>query len=391
MSGQKVSYIQITDREYNRFMRSAREVEKVESRVQKQLQRQEQTIRKDFNHKIEQQKQKIKKQEKQLSLLDNKIDSVIQQIEAKESNQRNQASLWLEEAQNALTAVDSYKHEQFCPGEYAQLKQKLKMSQLNMKNEVYEASISSSQILWQEASQLKVRLEVLENEWNECFEEAVDSNLNLIATCEAQKTVKLAFETEGGNEELEVDIDYWCNGQLSKTKEIALSQKKILQYKEFIDLEQLKKFIQESAEYKEKALGLTQQAKEVIILSQLRSDMASDIVDSLDESGFELVDECFEGDDEREALHLKMQNISGDEVVTIITPVENRKNKLDIHFFDKGNDESFKQTRLQSMIQRLQESGVECETPKCAVGTEDHNSGDESVRDFQQVKNLQRR
>ena len=82
--------------------------------------------------------------------------------------------------------------------------------------------------------------------------------------------------------------------------------------------------------------------------------------------------------------------MSGDEVVTIITPVENRKNKLDILFFDQGNDESFKQARLQSMMQRLQDSGVECEAPTCAAGTQNHDSGDESVRDFEKVKSLQR-
>ena len=390
MSGQKISYVQITDYEYDRMMEATYEVENIESRVQYQLDRQEHSLRSDFNNQMSQIKQKSKKQEANIKRLDNKIDNLIESIEAKEANKKSQALAWLSEAEDALSAIDSFRHEKFCPNEYAKLQQKYELSQLNIENEVYESSISGSQALWQDACELKVKLEQLENEWNIYFEQAVESNTKLIATCDAQTTLKLAFEAEDGSEELAVDIDHWCNGQLSSLKKIATSQQNLLTHSEQMGVEDFKKLIKESTEFQADAEALTQKAKEAIILSQLRSDMANDIVDSLDEAGFNLEDSCFEGDDERAAVHLKMTNIAGDEIVTIITPVNNRENKLDIHFFDKNSDENFKQTRLQSMMKRLSESGVECQTPQCAEGTEHHDSGNESVRDFEKVKSLQR-
>lgn len=390
MSGQKISYVHITDREYNRFMDSAREVENLESRVQYQLDRQEHQLRSDFNNQMRQIKRKSRIQETNINRLDNKIDNLIETIEAKEASKKSQALAWLSEAEDALSAIESYRHEKFTPNEYVKLQRKYELSQLNIENEVFESSISGSQALWQEACGLKAKLEQLENEWNLYFEQAVESNAKLIVICDAQTTLKLAFDVEDGSEELSVDIDHWCGGQLTALKELALSQQNLLKYSEQMGIEDFKKLIEESIELQADVEALTQKAKEAIILSQLRSDMASDIVDSLADAGFNLEDSCFEGEDERASVHLKMTNIAGDEIVTIITPMNNRENKLDIHFFDKNSDESFKQTRLQSMMQRLSESGVECQTPQCAEGTQHYDSGNESVRDFEKVKSLQR-
>ena len=37
----------------------------------------------------------------------------------------------------------------------------------------------------------------------------------------------------------------------------------------------------------------------------------------------------FEENDERKSIHLKLSNMSNDEIVTIITPIDNKENKLD--------------------------------------------------------------
>ena len=288
MSGQKVSYVQITDREYSRFMNSAREVENIESRVQYQLERQEHSLRSDFNNQMNQLKQKTKKQEANIERLDNKIESLIESIEAKEADKCHQAKAWLDEAQSTLEAIDSFRHEKFCPNDYVKLQQSYELSQQNIENEVYEASISTSQKIWQEACGLKDKLEYLESEWNSYYEEAVDTNLQFITTCDAQTSLELAFKVEDGETSMEVDIDYWCNGELSQLKEHAKKQQQILSSSETLSVDNFKEMMQESVKLKADAEGLTQKAKEAIILSQHRSDMAADIVDSLEESGFNL-------------------------------------------------------------------------------------------------------
>jgi hypothetical protein len=385
MSGQKISYVQITDKEYNRFMASAREVESIESRVQYQLNRQAHQLKSNFDSQLNQIKYKTKRQEASIKKLDNKIDNLIESIEAKETNKKNQALAWFEEAKDALVAIESCRHNKFCPNEYAKLQQKLNLSSENIKNEVFESSVSGSQTLWQEACELNAKLGQLENEWNIHFEQAIESTTKLIATCDAQTTLKLAFDVEDGNEDLVVDIDYWCDGELATLKQQALMQEQLLNDCQDLKLEDFKRLIQHSSKLEDEVKNLTQKAKNAILLSQMRSDMASDIVEALDQSGFVVSDHCFAEDDERKSIHLKLLSKTGDEIVTIITPIENRKNKLDVHFFG-DSDEKFKQIQLKNIFDRLSNAEVQCTAPLCAEGTQFKSNGDEKMRDFIGIK-----
>lgn len=411
MSGQKVSYVQITDREYDRFMKTSREVEKIESRVQKQLKQREYQLRKEFNNQYSAMQTRVNKQQnmiqnlsvemqnmeknfqnsisqldKKIDKVNYKIDNLINAIDVKEQNKKSKATEWLKNTSDLLSIIDTYNHRKFADGKFDKLLTKNELCKSNFKDENYEASIVSSQSLWQEAVELRFELEYLENEWNEYLKNAIESNNNLIATCEAQEIVKMAFNTENEEKELDIDIDFWCNGKLSKLKEEANNQKQILlNSTQNLELKELKEFINQSEELTQKAIALTQESKEAILLSQSRSDMASDILESLEQSGFVLEDHCFEENDERKSIHLKLSNISNDEIVTIITPIDNKENKLDIHFFGDSN-ERFKQTQLQNIFTRLKDAGLQYSSPKCAEGTEYNSTGNEKVRNFDLIK-----
>ena len=386
MSGQKVSYVQITNVEYDRLMSSAREVEKIDSKISKELRQNEQSLREEMSKQLENINKKSVQQESNLKRLDQKVETLIEEIEAREANKRSQATSWLIETSHALEVIKSYRHEKFSPGRLEDLHNRNALAQSNFENGVYEASISSAQAIWQDAKKLQKELDEKEQVWKGYFEASLQINTELLATCSAQETLELAFDVDDDSKSLMVDIDYWCDGALSQVKDEALKVQKELQSPQALDIEDLKERIKRSHRLKDQALQLTQKAKEAIILSQLRSDMASDIVEALDESGFELEESCFDSEDDRRSLHLKLTNRTGDEIVTIISPVGSRDNKLDIHFFDKDSDENFKKTRLNSIFERLSESGVDCDAPSCAPGTENESRGNEEVRNFEKIK-----
>ena len=79
MSGQKVSYVQITDREYDRFMKTSREVEKIESRVQKQLKQRENQLRKEFNNQFSSMKTRVNKQQNMIQNISVEMPLTIQE------------------------------------------------------------------------------------------------------------------------------------------------------------------------------------------------------------------------------------------------------------------------------------------------------------------------
>ena len=317
-------------------------------------------------------------------ILNNKIEAIQKSIEAKEQNQKNQAIEWLKNAQDALKLVDTYNHKKFAPNEYDELMQRLKLVETNIANGNYE--ISNLQNIWMDSYKLRAKLEQLENEWNLYFELATTSNAKLLATCEATKIVDIVFDTEEGDTTLKADINYWTNGKLENFINEAKKIENKLNNSEELEVKDLKELIQTSTTLKEQVISLVEEAKERIISSQKRVEIAQTILESLEERGFEYIDDCYEGDDQREAFRLKLANSLDEEVVTIITPQDSVTNKIDIHFFDKSVSETERRARLKNMLEHLREDGVECDIPQCVEGTENQARGDERVRDFQKAK-----
>jgi len=449
MSGQKVTYARITTGEFERLQRSARIADNMDSKIrnavsskeyelrnefqsrldnvnrrnseqsrlinnmsdsmrdmerdfQREFQEQSSRHRRDFsnlNNKIDLEVEQIHNRldsqrreyttliEKQGKILNNKINDLRQSIEQREANKENQAKTWLDDVNSALAIVDTYNHKKFAPNEYDELKARLQISQTNINNGVFEASISNSQTVWMDAYKLRAKLEQLENEWNAYFELAKESNVELIATCEAHEVVKFAFETEDGDESLEANIDYWSNGELNRLKAEAIKIDQKLANADEFTVNDLKQMIQNSIELKEKVIALTDLAKNNIILHEKRMHIADDITGSLEERGYEVTDDCYDYDDSRESYRVKFENSLGEEVVTIITPKDNQTNQLNIHFFDKSVNEDERKTRLNDMLQSLKEDGVECDQPQCIAGTQFEAHGNETEKDFEAVKN----
>ena len=404
MSGAKYSNVSISDREYRRLINNSRELENIETRVAIEIQITEY----NFIRNLEEQNRRIQSRiDRQNSVinslnsemknieqrLDNKIDAVNYKIdrlssliEQKEQTKRGIAQSWLTNTQDLFKIIETYEHNKFATGEFEKLQNEyVQFCQSNFNQENYEATIATTQSLWQKASELRISLEIQTNEWNEYLKEALKSNNHLIAYCKAQELVKLSFEMEDGNKELELDIDFWTNGKLNKLKELANSDKQKLENSQNLKTQDLKDLIKSSEEIKNEVIGLTEEAKEAIVLSQQRSEMAGDIYEALNEKGFNLEEHCFEEDDERKSIHLKMKNISDDEIVTIITPIGNKENKLDIHFFGDSS-EDFKQVQLKNIFTSLKEANIEFTPPKCVEGLENKQEGNHNVRDFSKLQ-----
>ena len=450
MSGQKVTYARITTDEHRRLMKSARVAENMDSIIQNKLDKQRANIEADFQSKINRINQRNHQQERMIEdlnssmqdmerdfqrkfqqqasryandmnnlnnkidlevnhihqrldaqrveyrnliqeqgkVLNSRIDSIQNSIEAKEQNQKAQANEWLKNAKDALRLVDTYNHKKFAPNEYDELMQRINLVETNIKNGNYE--ISNSQNIWIDSYKLRAKLEQLENEWNLYFELAKKSNIELLATCEATKIVDIMFETEEEDTKIEADINYWSDGRLEKLTKEAKNIEDSLNNSDALRLEELKDLIQNSSTIKEQVVSLIDEAKEKIILSQKRTEIAQTILESLEDRGFEYIEDCYESDDQRRAFRLKLENSLEEEVVTIITPQDSLTNKIDIHFFDKSSSESERQARLKDMLTHLKEEGVECDQPQCAVGTENKSRGDEKVRDFEDAKKIQK-
>lgn len=324
--------------------------------------------------------------------LQGQIQTIQDHILAKELHAQGQASKWLQDTQALLNTIDeSYNHQKFKRGELAKLRGELQFAENNITQGHYEAAISTTQRTYLHSQELRMELERLTLEWNAYLTAARQSAAEVLAACDTHQTAQFTFETEEGAEEFAAEVDFWTQGALSKLRQQVADEQQQLDNPKSLSLADLKQSIADSEKWRQESEVLVEQAKEALIASQLRNNIAQSIEESLENSGWEVVDSTYEGEDFRAALHVKLHNGANDELVTIITPEESAdksiRNRLNINFFDKNtNDEAFRQERLKRIMASLKEEDLDCSQPECKPGTENQPATEVEKLDFEKVR-----
>jgi hypothetical protein len=450
MSGEKDAIVNLHQSEYNRMMNACRRVDNVESEVQSQLaqasgalrhelncrlsalnrrhdnlerhlssmsdevQRVESDLnrqiweqsrqfqqsisalgqemasqRREYLHLIQQQGERF---DRALQAQENKIQAIQNALAQKEMSEKQQASQWIQDTERYIAMIDrEYRHEKFKPGALQQIQAEFALTQGNYNQGYYQAAIATAQASYLSASKLRLELERLELEWEACLEAAKQGATETLALCEAQQACRFTFDTDAGAEEVAGEIDFWTQGALSRLRETVKAELVRLGAPETLTLEQLKQAIEQSEQWRNQCLDLTDKAKEALIASQLRNNIGQTIESALEQAGWELVDSTYHGRDFRHAVHIKLQNPQGDEIVAIISPEQAEgnviRNKLNIAFFDRStNDEAFRQARLKALTNALQEDGLDISQPQCKPGTENQPAQDAGKLNFQELR-----
>ncbi|KHD10556.1 hypothetical protein PN36_06760 [Candidatus Thiomargarita nelsonii] len=320
--------------------------------------------------------------------LQGQIQTIQDHIVAKEQHAQGQARQWLQDTQALLKVIDeSYDHQKFKPGELAKLQNELQIAENNISQGHYEAAISTTQRTYLHTQELRLELERLTLEWNAYLTAARQSAAEVLAACDTHQTAKFTFDSE----EVAAEVDFWTHGALSKLRQQVAEEQNKLDKPDNLSLDELKQSIAHSEQWRQESEALVEQAKEALIASQLRNNIAQSIEAALEDAGWDVVDSTYEGEDHRGALHLKLQNLATDELVTIITPEkapdQTIRNHLNIQFFDKNNnDEAYRQERLNRIMEKLRDEELDCSQPQCAPGTENQPAREVERLDFEKVR-----
>lgn len=456
MSGEK--YVQVTERQLNQMMSTCREVDQQQSRnarIQQELAQAEREIRRraeevqarysryehalgnmseemrrmDEQHarQLREQRQRLDaelsnlgqhvaaqrveylelldQQEHRLSqemvqqrlALEGQIQDLATTIQRKETHESEQASQWLRDTKALLDEIDSgYRHQAFTPHALDDLRRELHLVEANHRQGLYQAAISSAQQTLLRGFQLRLRLEKLEAEWDAHLAAALTSCRETLAYCDVLTTTRFTLDTVAGQQELDAEIDYWTEGGLRDLLQKVRQRLDALTVStpEQTSLEVFKNAIANSAAWRQAAEALVVKARENLILSQLRHDIAAKVVDSLGERGWEAVESAYEGEevDDRgwlNAYHLKLINHAGDEVVTIIEPDSQGgqgANRVTLSYFGKSNDAQFNLNLAKAVGSALAESGLDVAAPRSVPGYENNKEGDQRRRNFEQVR-----
>ncbi len=324
--------------------RFTQEREAVEQRVSEQ--------RRAMEHVMEAQRQGLQAQ----------LNAIQQDV----ANQEKAAAEWIASVREQLAFIeDNYRHEFFAPGEVARLRKDLALAENNHRNRMFEAALSSAQERFLEAGALCEKLDLLQHEWQTWRLMARESLAMGRAALDAHRSFKLTDIAQDGvpiearANEIDVDVDYWTRGALSKLEhELADTDQRIEGEQAQVSLDELKQFEQAGRDAMTNAPILAASSKMALIASTLRANMQQDFAAKLIEAGYQVEDNVWRGNDDRNANHLFLRGPTGDRLTIVIAPKQGQgllSNKVDFYFNDAHGDEALRKEKVESLQAMMQE------------------------------------
>jgi hypothetical protein len=195
-----------------------------------------------------------------------------------------------------------------------------------------------------------------------------------------------AIDLQGQDTGVAVNVDQWADGKVGiLEKELGDLIAKIENDQAPLTTAELQTIEKQTAPaLQQKLEQAVQEARERILGSQLRINIADLVVQALEEKGFTVQDGTYEGEDMRQGYAAKVTHLDGSEVVVLVSPVEGEpgKNEMRIHSYDAEQltDHELRQRTLE-INQALRERGLEVSEPQEAAA-----QADPALRDLARVR-----
>jgi hypothetical protein len=315
--------------------------------------------------------------------LQKSIDSINARIDEKEKKSKELADRWVGQARAYFDDISRYKrHDLFARGELEKLKGTL---DLVISSKIDESIVSTGIMVFQDAVSLKEKVAIAEIEWTGLHTILQKALADTKSNLSYRQTMQFTFSTEEGEEAVDAEIDYWTNNELGRIEEKLSQIEKGAAQPDRLSIDELNKMIEELKHINGDIELAEDKAKEAFISSQTRGEMASSLIEMLMDHGWTCKDgDCaYEGGEHNGKVHVKLSDIKHNEIVAVITPDKDMANNIEIHFFNKDNDEGFRKTQLKSITESLEEIGLDVGEPVCRKGYESRISGNEAIRDVQ--------
>jgi hypothetical protein len=300
-------------------------------------------------------------------ILQQQINQVVDDIQQERQRKANIAQDLLADVEAVWQQINrDYQHQRFAPGRLNDLRRGLEMARSNIQAGVNEAAIANTQQTYLELADLRLELEQKEQEWLLLYNAALEDLRSLITEVQANRQCEVEVGQGNEAEKFKLEVDYWVNGRLSEyEQQLNQLESQLKAGESTLTTEQVKE-ISEKIIALQPILGeIVEQGKLTILGSQLRAEIADKVAGVLSELGYTLVDPetdaTYEGDDQRNSYVVKLKNIAGDEVVTVISPEkEFGSNSVSINTFSSTIvDETATQQNAKAIFDALREEGVQ--------------------------------
>ncbi len=372
MSGIKDVIVIMTIAEGNRLLNSVRRAHEQDRQLREQAENFNDTIA-DLESQMERNRQSMQ----------NTINDIKANIQAKDNNHRKQAEFWISQTEIFFTDIEQYRHNFFAPNRLQKLKIELAQTSSDMQREAFQSAIASARNVFNQAAELKEMVVNAEMEWNFYYKKFQEALAGARSNLDYSKTMQFTFATEDGDETVDANINYWTEKALDRIEEkLAQIEQSAIKSNE-ISTDKLKEMTEALKQINAEMEIAETKAKESFVSSQLRAQMASKLGEVLINRGWTCDGGTYEGGEYNGKFHVKLSDVKGNEIVAVISPDENMANNIEINFFNKDNDEKFRQTHLESIRNSLKESGLNIGEPTCRKGYETKISDNNAIKDIQ--------
>lgn len=322
--------------------------------------------RQEYQQLFTQERQAREKGQLQLQQQIDRMGQDIQDIHKSQERKNQLAQDLLADVREIWLAIDrDYQHQRFAPGALAKLQRSLDMAKNNIAAGVSEAAIATSQKTYLDLVDLRLEIEQKEQEWLLLYNAALQDIRSLIAEVQANRQCTIEIGSDEDAEAFKLEVDYWSFGALTAYEQNLAAIESQLTSNEASLTPEILKELGAKIETLQPQLGaIVEQAKLAILSSQLRAEIGDRVVEALSALGYSLLDpqadSCYAAEDPRQAYGVKVKNIAGDEVVTVITPDRDfGVNSISINTFSPTLlDEKATQQNSQAIFELLNEEGV---------------------------------
>ncbi len=322
-------------------------------------------------------------------LIIQKLETLVQDIQANKQQQSQLAQSLLTDVEQIWTQVEQeYPHQRFAPGRLQELRRGLELAKANLAAGVSQAAVATTQQSYLELVNLRLELQQKEQEWLLLYEATTQDLRSLIAEVQANRECELVVGEGSEADGFKFEVDYWTEGGLTQYQEELKGIEFELQGGETTwTSDRLKALGDRLQSYQPRLGEMVEAAKRAILSSQLRVEIADRIVETLSSFGYTLInldqDALYEKNDPRQSYLVKVRNIAGDEVVTVISPQKNfGTNLISINTFSPTLiDETATQENAKAIFKQLETQGIQ------ATGDlECYQQPQQGYRNLQQVQ-----
>ncbi len=290
------------------------------------------------------------------------IHAIHQRLEAEQHHKDTLARSWIETARILHDFIDShYAHQRFAPDQLARLARMIAQAESNLAQGVAEAAVTMAQRAYGSLSDLRLELERLEREWQVWQVRSLEAAREILALAQRNRTCP-ALDLQGNQLDIMIEVDYWTAGQLSML-EAELDQviAQIADATTPLTTSELRQIAEATLPALHERLEQTiAQARDAVISSQLRTNIADAVVQTFEEQGFQLQDDTYEGEDQRHGFVAQVAHLDGSKVTVVVTPDGTGQNTLSINSYDaqqRAEDEL--RARAEAIARALEQRGLQ--------------------------------